>query len=109
MECSAGSDICRTRECVNSLLQDKQRLAQMSAIDHLMWARELPPCGGMVDLPVLLRDAVDRAAELDEAALSSKRLEAKDFWVERKRVLDLEWAERFRTLPEHVRSVLGPK
>ena len=36
-------------------------------------------------------------------------IQAKAFWVERKRMLDLEWAASFRRLPKHVQSVLGPK
>ena len=81
----------------------------MLPLDHLEWAAGLPPCGDSVDLPLLLQEAVDKTAVLGYAGVASMRSEAKAFWLERKRVLDSEWAERFRTLPEHVQSVLGPK
>ena len=81
----------------------------MSPLDHLEWAGCLPPCGDSVDLPLLLQEAVDQYADRGHAGVADKRSEAKAFWMERKCVLDSQWAERFRTLPEHVQSVLGPK
>ena len=109
VECSAGSDIQRVRACVGAFLEDKERIASMTPLDHLAWAEGLPPCLDTVDLPVLLEDAAVQAGKLSCAALGRHRLEAKAFWMERKRVLDPEWATRFRRLPGHVQSVLGPK
>ena len=108
-ECSAGSDILRARECMDAFLKDIEGRASMTPVEHLAWVTELPPCLDTVDLPVLLQDAVDFAAGMPDSELSKRRLEARAFWIERKRVLDSEWINMFRTLPEHVRSVLGPK
>ena len=109
IECSIGSDIRRVREIVNSLLQDKWLMGRMSQLDHLSWAEGLPSCGEEIDLPVLIEEALDECSGLDERQVLARRLEAKTFWMERKRVLDLEWAAVFRRLPAHVQSVLGPK
>ena len=81
----------------------------MTPLEHLAWAESLPPCLDTVDLPVLLEKAVVCTANLGGADLRKQRLEAKAFWAARKLVLDQEWAVTFRTLPDHVQSVLGPK
>ena len=81
----------------------------MTPLEHLAWAESLPPCLDTVDLPVLLEDAVDQAGKLDTVTLARCRLEAKAYWLERKRVLDQEWTTMLGTLPSHVQSVLGPK
>ena len=65
-------------------------MTQMTPLDHLKWAGDLPACGGAVDRPVLLQVASDQVAMLDGAVLSSRLLEAKAFWSERKQLLDSE-------------------
>ena len=73
----------------------------MSPLDHLEWAGCLPRCGDSVDLPLPLQEAVHLFADLGHAGVASKRSKAEASWMERKGVLDLEWADRFGSLPEN--------
>ena len=75
LECSAGSEIQRARDWVDALLRDKERLAQMSHLDHLRWAEELPTCGEDADLPELLSEALDEGLGLEDVQVLAMRLE----------------------------------
>ena len=52
---------------------------------------------------------MQRVLQLSPQELETARAKAKAYWEARKRVLDPAWAELWKQLPPHVRSVLGPK
>jgi len=102
------ADLQQVVAFVQRLLQDSERLDRMSPIEHLRWARLLPKCSDP-QAPEHLKLALARVLQLPAQEAQESRDAAIRHWEERKQVLDPEWAHLYRSLPEHVRSVLGPK
>jgi len=102
------ADLQQVRAVVEALLQDAVRLDRMSAMEHLQWARALPFCADP-QAPEYLRAALARILAMSAEELHDRRAAAKEHWTERKRVLDPAWEVQYRCLPDHIRSVLGPK
>jgi len=93
---------------VQALLEDSERLDRMSPVEHLRWARTLPG-SSEPQAPEHLKLAMARILQLSPVEAQESRAAAVRHWEERKRVLDPEWERLFWSLPEHLRSVLGPK
>ena len=81
----------------------------MDPMEHLAWAQSLPDFSEAQCLPPFLQSATESVANMSPEELNWFRFAAKVHWRERKRVLDQAWPKMLATLPEHIRSVLGPK
>ena len=95
------------RQAVDALLADGAAVAAMTPLQHLGWARSLPVRDDDGAVPPDVIPSV-RAVERESVEqLADNRLRALRYWQQRKRMTDAKWAERYRQLPDHVRSVLG--
>ena len=101
-------DLRQVISFVQALLEDAERLDRMSPLEHLYWARSMPKCADP-QAPEHLRAALNSVLSLTRQEMNARREAARQHWLERKRVLDPMWEYQFRLLPEHVRSILGPK
>lgn len=96
------------RAAVDALLSDTVRVAAMSPLDHLEWARTLPDSLCEFELPPALEEVDQSWGALGECEFAQKQRAAFSFWAHRKRVTAKQWAREFASLPEHSRSILGP-
>ena len=71
--------------------------------------QKLPACNGVHKAPPILGRATEDAAAMSAKELHEFRAAAKQHWTERKRVLDQIWPSVFAGLPDHIKSVIGPK
>ena len=93
-----------------AFLADTETASRMSPLEHLEWVRRsLPLISDRCQAPDILEDALKVNSEFTPKEISNLRAEARQHWLERKRVLDPTWRNMFTALPEHVRSVLGPE
>ncbi len=97
-ECTPGGRQARRR---------RLRVASMCPLDHVEWARALPPSEEPARLPAVLGAAACAARDWGPARLHEFREAALSFWRHRKRVTDPEWARELASLPPHSRQVLG--
>ena len=104
---SRDNDLQALSQAVDALERDVAKLGNMSPLDHLGWAEQLPLLSERHDAPPVLQEAAEFSRECGPQRLQNKRHAAVTFWEKRRRELQPEWDTIYDKLPAHVRSVLG--
>ena len=97
----------RTRQLVETLNNDKNRLMTMTPTDHLRWVKSLPAMQLCTSTSASVQQGIGKLLTHNLEEIIAQRKRSWQYWSRRKIELQQSWRNFLENAPETVRSVLG--